>query len=450
MSYTRVKETPSPPQTSSQGSEVVKTHGQGAQNVPSESEKGFPEKFAEAGADAVRQVARTGTRAYEVAVGAPGNILKLFNDYIAKPVSESITGKPGFDYEDTYLGKVIPTSSQIREQTNKIGNGYLKPRNKLESFADDLTEDVTALLLPTKLKGGGKVPFVDTAKKAFFIATGANIFGKGIEGFTGSEEKGKMAKTGAMFALSLFNKPGAAKYAGEQYNIARQKLPLTDTTEYPAFTTNLKNLRKRILAGRKPKDISSSEKFVIDEIDKGLRLVKDGKMNVNSTWAAKRALNEELSNHVYANADRTARSKVKTFASEVAKEYRNVIEHYGKTQNPAFLEPFKNAENSFGSIAQSNFMSRWVDRNVKHNPVTAGLLHMYGAEAPTALAKSFVPYHALKIGYRIWNSPALRKHYLNSLKSAARDNIVEFNKELDALDAGIQKEEKKTTYSKVN
>ena len=93
------------------------------------------------GKESGRHVARTTSNLATQAVGLPGDIFSLINEYIAKPTSEAISGKKGASYEETPLGKILPTTETHRKRLEETSNGYLKPQNKIEKFVGDVVDD---------------------------------------------------------------------------------------------------------------------------------------------------------------------------------------------------------------------------------------------------------------------------------------------------------------------
>jgi hypothetical protein len=84
-----------------------------------------PKPLPKIGRNISRQVSNIGTRA----VGLPGDILSTINEYAAKPLSKAITGKKPLEYEETLLGKILPTTETHRKGIEEITGEYFKPQN---------------------------------------------------------------------------------------------------------------------------------------------------------------------------------------------------------------------------------------------------------------------------------------------------------------------------------
>lgn len=392
---------------------------------------------------ALRNPTRVASKLATRAIGLPGDVLSLANQLVARPLTEKITGKQGLPYEETFLGKAIPTTEQHRKGLEKVGGEYLKPQNRVEEFVDDVIEDTALLFTP-----GGKVTksaLVTKTPMNFFKAIGANLGKEAVKDITGNETYGDLAKIGSLFALSLLDKPAATKQLSDLYKTAEAALPKNASTSANRLSSNLQNLENKVSRGRPKANLADSEKFVVDHIDKVKKLIQSGKINVQQAWAQKRSLNEDLMKKLYEIPDKAGQHRAKSLAKNINHYLSEAIGDYGKT-NPSFYKPFKNAEEGFGTMARSNIMTRFVEKNLKYSPLTSGLLHAFGGNIGAGAAKSIIPYQVGKIGYRIAKSPTLRKHYLNTLKAAAKEDSAVFNKQLQKLDENLQEEEAKSRY----
>lgn len=400
------------------------------------------------GKDISRNVSRQASNLATRAIGLPGDILSLVNEYIAKPITKKAFGQEPVSYEETLLGKAIPTTETHRKGIEQATGEYLKPKNKIEKFADDIIEDTALLMIPggkvskaTKLREGASKLFVPLSK-----SIGANLVGKVAEHQGGNEEAGQYAKMGSLFLLSMMDQKSAAKQLGDLYKSAESKLPEGAIISSKKLNNNLKDLENKISRGRPLNNLAPSEKFVIDEIDKIKSLSKSGSINIDQALAQKRSLNENLSKHLYESPDRGASKRAKNLAKTLNKDLNEVIRDYGYT-NPEFYKDFKAADTGFGALAQSNFVSRFVEKNLKSSPVTHGLLHLFGSSIGAAASGAVIPYQAVKLGYRITKSKTLRNIYKDTLNSAIKEDAASFNKYLHKLDEAIQEDESKDRYS---
>ncbi len=402
------------------------------------------------GQEGLRHGARTASNIATRAVGLPGDVFSLLNQFIAKPVSKKITGQEGLPYEETLLGKAIPTTESHRKGLESISGEYLKPKNKIEKFADDIAEDTALLLNPAGLvtKGlkGGKVV------KSFFKSLGANLAGETATQVSGSETAGGLTKLGSLLFLSLMDQPAAAKQVGKLYGEAESKLPSNATSNAVSLNKKIDSLEKQITKGRPLENLSPPEKFVIDQSGKIKNLIQNGEINVEQAIAQKKSLYKELGTLYKEVPKHTEQKTVKNLAKKLGSYINQTVEEYGK-KNPKFYKDYKKADEAFGTLAQSNFLTNWIGNNIVQHPLTTGLLHIFGAPigaiAGTATG-AIVPYQAAKLGYRISKSPTLAKIYANTVKAAVKEDAKAFNKYLKDLDNELQEEESEDKFEFVD
>ena len=392
--------------------------------------------------DVLRQSLRTGEKLITRAQGLPGDIFSLVNEYIAKPVTKSIFGEAP-EYEQTLLGKVLPTTQTRREKFEEGFGDYFKPQNKIESFADDVIEDTALMFIP----GGKAAKFTKPAAKLTMNlakSLGANFLGETVEQLSGSKEAGQATKAGALFISSLLDAPSAAKQVGNLYKKAEAALPQGASINVSNKISRLNAIKNQVIRGRPYGNLSENEKWIVDQVEKVENLIQNGMMAIEQGWAQKRSLGEELGKKIY-DIPFKQRKNVRNLAKQVNGWLNEVLEDYGRT-NPAFGKPFEAADLAFGTLAKSNFISNWVEQNIKMTPLTTGLAHVFGKAVATAALPVAVSAQTAKLTYRIAKSPALAKIYANAMKAAAKEDAVAFNKYLSDLDEGLQKEESKEKW----
>lgn len=405
------------------------------------------------GNEAFKLPLRIGARVGEQIIGAPGDVANLLHTYVTGPIAKQITGKEQAEFHDTPVGKLLGTSGSHRKNIAKLTGNFLEPKNEVERFVDDVVTDAASLLIPVK----SKIPFKQTLTRAGLTSLGANLFGKGVQDITGSEEKGSVAKAASLFGLSLLNPEGASKFLGKLYDKAEAALPKGAKTSARSLESSINNLKNDVTKSRSLSSLADSEKFVIDESQKVLDLIKDGEISVEQAWAAKRSLNEQLQKAIYSTPDKKAQARTRKLAANINGYLRDTLENYGK-KNPQFGENFKSAEEGFGALAQSNFISRSAEKIMKYSPATSGLPQLFGSalagvgtaalgSGGVTAAGAAVAYPTAKLLYRISKSTALKKYYSEALKAAAKQDAVVFNRELQKLDEGLQRENSKDTFT---
>jgi hypothetical protein len=371
--------------------------------------------------------------------GIFGDIGSTINEYIAGPISKAITGKKPVPYEQTLIGKALPTSAKHMENLERA-IPYLKPKNKIEKFVRDVSADAISLAIPgaglTRIGLRAAPPM-----RNLLISIGANAGGELTSQFTGDEKKGAFTKMGLMFLGSILNKPNVYKEVGKLYQKADDLLPRDAAVNSHRLNTELNGLKNKVLQGRQPADLAPSEKFVIDQADTILRQTETGQVNVNTLKSSLRSLNENLQKFVYEAPDKSIRVRARKMATQINGHVNRTLADYGRT-NPEWWKFQKGANQAFGTIQQSQFVTNFINNHFKGNSMTHGLLHALGVPIENAVA----PYQAVKILYRIAKSPELAKIYSRILGSAASENAPIMNKEIKKLDERLQKEKSKNRY----
>jgi len=395
------------------------------------------------GQEALRHAGRTALRVGEQAAGFPGDILSLVNEYITGPPTAALTGKEQIPYEELGISSVLPTSEQLRKGHEKQFGESIKPKNKIESFGDDVVSTATSIFSPGGIikKGVGLGKGIATS---LFKAVGAQTAKEVVKDWTGSEGKGAAAHIGSLILLSFIDKKGAAKAISDGYKPiearAAQLMPVPATK----LENSLTNLKAKVSKGT----LAPSEKFIVDEVDAVLSKIKRGQITPEEAWASNRSLNEKLSAVLYQTPGKS-QPRARKLASEISHELDDALKLTEK-QDPKFYKELKGWNAAYKAVADSNLVSRWVEKNLKHTPVTAGLLHMFGGPAASTLGVAAAPYFVGKIAYRIAKSPKLLSHYSKALASASAEDAVSFNRQLKLMDKELQNEEKKSKFSLID
>jgi len=431
--------------------------------VEEDSEDSLPISALKSG---VRNIARQGTNLATRGIGLPGDILSIANDYVAGPIASAITGESSIPYDQTPVGMLIPTTQQHRKNIEPYTGEYLKPKNKIEQFVDDVVEDAALVFTP----GGAGAKAIKTAlpggsvTKAFTKSIGSNLLGETVEQVGDSPTAGAATKAGSLFLLSLLDTKSAATQVSKIYEKAEKLLPTGVTTNASKLNRSLTSLENSVTQGRPYNNLSAPEKFVVDQIEKVDNLIFSGKISVEQAIAQKKSLNKELESLFQTVPNKATQSGVKNRAKQITGYLNETINEYGKG-NPEFLKEYTAANEAFGTILKSNFLGSWVEKNAPKVVTSSGLLSLFGAKAAAAAggaALTFGPagaasvataaggYQAGKLVYRIYKSPALRKIYAQSLASAARQDAPAFAKYVAQLDEAMQEEESKDKWQFVD
>lgn len=378
--------------------------------------------------------------------GIFGDVAKTANDLIAVPLTKHVFGQESVPYEETAFGKLLPTTEQHKKTLEK-NIPFLKPKNKLEEFSQNIAQDAASLFLPGGIFRMGR--YAMTPLRSLGISIGANVAGTGTELWTSDKAKGNMVRGGTMLALSLFNPTTANNISSNLYRSARNSLPENAAVSGINLQARLNNLENRILQQRPIENLAPSERFVVDQINNFRNLIQNGQINMSALVGQRRSFNEILQRNLFELPDRTSRARARELAQEISHATRETMRQYGR-QNPRWLQFQEGADEAHAAIQQSNYISRVLQNFMKGRP--EGIAHAFGIGLPTAGA-FFSPlgsgtalgaYQAGKIMTRVIRSPELRRHYAKVIAAAAADNPKLINKELDQFEKKIEKEEDKS------
>lgn len=179
-------------------------------------QESLPSKF-------VRNIARTGARAAESALGLPGTIEQaliaggeLARGGIRKGLGALGVPEEYLPYQKPMEG-VLPTPESIRKKITKpLGGEYLKPQSDYEKLADEFVSDLVPLLLPIK----GKVPF----NRGILAAGGGIAAKKGAEHVGATPGQAELAKIGGSLLGSIAGAPRLNKIRNTMYENAAKEL----------------------------------------------------------------------------------------------------------------------------------------------------------------------------------------------------------------------------------
>lgn len=390
------------------------------------------------GSEILRHGARTGIRAAEQVAGFPGDILSLVNEYIARPVVGALSGQKTQPYEELGISKILPTSEKLRKGNIKQGGKILEPQNKYEKFTDNLINDATSIFLPGKKTGN----ILKGAGAALVKATGANLAKEAINDLTADQKKGAYAHLGALTLLSFIDKKGAAKAISEGYHPLQQRVTQLNPVSAVKLETNLNNLKTKMMKGTQ----APSEKFIIDEVDAVLQKVKNGQISPEEAWAAKRSLNEKLSKVLFEIPQKGTQQRARKLATQISHELDDALK-FTQKQDPKFYKELSAWNRAYGTMAESNLVTKWIENNLKYSPLTVGLTHLIGNPISAKASALIAPYEIGKVLYRMSRSPKLAKHYASTMAAASAENVVAFNRQLKILDKELQNDEKHDRFT---
>lgn len=383
-----------------------------------------------------RNIAQGTSRMGEAALGAPGDLMSLIKNYITYLPIGGI------------LGELAPTSSKLREVSEKATGGYTKPKTEFEEKGGEILQDITSMLMPgsanySMLRNIG-IPIV------------ANLAKEGAKEY-GADKFGDASKIGLMVGLDLIaNRQGmgggAKKYASGLFSQMEKEVPKGVSIKAENLEKYLNAVEKEMsLGGSKP----STEKALakLNEI-KGK--VKNGKISLEELVKTRPAINEIIDD--LGGFEYMFKPKIKERIINNMQKVKGAVikatDEYGEKFNPKFLKLSRSANEAYAAYENSNRIGQFLNKHFGSKALGNGVKSLLGIGAPglgtamigaKATAIGGVPltgaYQGYKIFKRMQDSPTLRKYYGNILKGSIAGNVESVSRDLKALDQALKEDE---------
>jgi len=375
----------------------------------------------------LRNIARTGARGVEAAVGLPGDIGKGLLG-LANLGIEKATGKPSPLPQEIPL---LPTSESLKTSLTKpleerfLPKGYLQPQGEKEELADTITSDLASLLIP--VPGAGKIPF----KRSLAAAGLGNLAPYLAKQIGYGEEAQTGIKMGTMLATTMLGPTKLKNYMSNLYNKAESLIPQGATVSAAKIEPTLDRLRKVVSKG----DLTPSKQFLKDRVESVERLIKDGNISVEDAWSLKKDLNEWFSGQSPKGAEK--------LASPLIYDINSTLELYGK-KNPEFIKSLRSADDVYRGINKAGYINKFLQENINRKNIgyaTASML--LGGHPIQTTGKAILGGIALRGlvqgSAALKNSAEIRKYYARIISAAARKNAPLMGKYVEKLDSALSK-----------
>lgn len=391
------------------------------------------------GNEALRHIARTGSRVLETVAGLPGDIHSLAETG-ANWAIKSTTGKNYSNQlkiiKSLLPGGNLPTSSQIKENAETASKGYLAPQTKGEEISDEITSDIASFLVGPS----GKSKIITKVLRAIGISALGQGAKETAKSFGLEESSQELARSGTMFLASMINPKGALKYTSNLYTKAEEYLP----KDAKVSASNLSKDISKLVASLEKGISTPAKNKPLTKLKEIKNKIKMGNIEISELEQTKKDLNQ-LRSSLYADfkGDKAGLKSAKRNFDNVSNIVNKALEEYGEI-NPQWFKIYKEADNAFGAIAQSKKVSRFIFSSLKKKPfLHAALLHGLFGLSPGKVVTGGAAYGAVKSGellHRVLNSPVLRKYYTESLKAASREDAAALTKHLASLDKALDEE----------
>jgi hypothetical protein len=399
------------------------------------------------GANITRQAGRSGARVAETLLGAPRALGEfgemLIPEKLIKKGAEKLGFKEpvekGFEFVKEHAPyKLFPSSEQVKDFNKFLFGKKVEPQNKWEEKADTLISDFAALAIPLP---GSKLRLL----KPGLLAAGGNIASEAVGKIGGTEKEKTYAKLGTILFGSMINPKSAEKLKNSLYDQAREARPSDAKVSTNILMKASDSLEKNLTKGDSR---STSKRKSLDLIKDIKSKVKNNEIEVEELEQFKRDINEARSGlYETYKTDKVGRKSAKRNLDSVSKLIDDTLKTYGK-QNPEWESFYRPANEVHGAIAESykarNIISKVANKYGKHAILPLlGIGHFAGM-APTietTLAATGVGAAVLmggEISSKIMKSPTLRKHYMNLINSALKEDVIAVEQNLKKLEKELE------------
>lgn len=398
------------------------------------------------GANIGRQAGRAGARTAETILGAPRAFGEFLEGLVPEERVKNLAGKvglrkpveKGFELSKKIAPyKLFPKSEDIRENITKhLFGERLEPKNKAEARSDEIISDFAALAIPLP---GKQLKVLKPA----LLALGGNAASDIVEKMGGSKKEQAWAKIGTILAGSMINPKAAEKLKTDLFAQARKARPADAKVASKKLVKSVDKFEKELMKG--DPDVGSKKK-ALDLIKKIKAKSASGDISIEDLEEFKRNINETRSSlYEEFKTDKVGMKAAKRNLDTVSHFVDNSLKEYGKT-NPEWESFYRPANEAHGAIAQSKRVRYAIARHAKALGFPAllaelGLFHVAGA--PAAVGSVAAGAAALGTGEllaRVMKSPTLRKHYMNLMNAAMKEDVVVMRENLKRLDQELKKE----------
>lgn len=379
-----------------------------------------------------RNIAQQTSRQIESVLGMPGDIGSIL---------ESATGIPLIS---GLLGQFLPTSSELKDLSEKATSGYTKPLNEFEESMGEFTQDITSFLMP----GSKQYSML----RNIGIPVTANLAKEGMK-LAGEDKIGEASKVGLMIVLDLMSQRqgGAKKHINSLFTEMEKRAKPGIKVEAKELQNDLGKLKKSFeKGGERPSTTKALSK--IDEILG--KKIQGNQIDLDELMALRPAINEaidELKGFEYIFKPKLKKMIISNL-QEVKGEVIKGIENYASRHDPELLKLSRSANEAYAAYAHSNKIKEFLDKNFSSKVLSKPVQILLGIGAPSAIAlggkaatAAALPlataYQTVKMFSRLKNSETLRKYYSSFLKAASSGNVGQASRSIKAMEKELEDEE---------
>lgn len=393
--------------------------------------KDVPEGFKETTGESLKRHGKRSVGAVASSLlGLPGDVVtsvKSLGETFDEYLPDFLKSDPNFLQESAIrLSEKVPTSGDIKEEMI-IKDPSMAPQNEYEELSDEMLGDFALLALPVK----GKIPFFRAMGTSVF----ANMAKEGIKNLGGGPRLQALGKLGSMFIAGMIGRPNADKTVKKLYNKADNLLPEEAFTSGNLLEKEAANINKELSIGASTPTKEVLRKFTGDVLN---NVDQSGNIPMKNVAELRRNLNEV----------RGDPSLLQGYAKRLNawdKALTETAEEYGK-QNPRWLTAQQEANSAFGALRKSEKAVKNIMKAVDPStlaPHTSIALGIGGPGAAAAHLTTAGMIGSTASGYRIMQrigtNQALRRHYMDIMKSSMEGNLKNIARDVSRFDKAMKK-----------
>lgn len=349
------------------------------------------------------------------------------NDSIKK-FDESI--KAPFKFINNY----IPNSEDVNKFIDESFGGYLAPKGDKTKFANDIAQDIVSSVLHRNPKN-----FMQN----FLIPIGANVIKKGAELFGVDPNSSEVLKMFSWIGANGAYISNPREMLRNRFNQTRRLANANDMI--PVRPRDLRFIDQMIndmeSGGSRP-----STTAALTKLREMRTAMQSGQVPARQMLDFYRANNELLGNFgAFKVEGATSKGEHVYRLNQAQQLTRNMLDRYGRNQNPRFLDSFRENNLAWSALQQSDNVAAFVKKNYTKPFVSeaAKALFVNSGGKGIAFATGLTALERLQSFVRRLENPVLRQYYGQVLGYSLANNRAAMVNSLHKLDKAAEKMEEK-------
>ncbi len=323
----------------------------------------------------------------------------------------------------------LPNTEDVNKFIDEYAKGALAPKGEWEQIGNEFAEDVVGSVLnrgPKNLYRNLLVPGISTAVR------------KGMELYGASPKAQHIGKALTWIGLDLAGLAQPERMIGNMMENNRRSIPINDMINVNANDIRfLDQFEQRLTSGgSRPSSQAALTK---------VRELRDA-ITPNNQLSARRAhdfyrsINEIKTSFGAFEVEGSGKPHHVFNLNRVQNMTRNILTRYGRQQNPEFLTDFREANDAWAALKQSDQIANYVKKNYNKPFVSEGAKALFAKSNLTIpLAVGLTGLERVQSFAQRLTNPTLRRYYGNVLMHSLNDSKVSFMNNMQKLDKTMQK-----------